>query len=180
MSDEEGSVLFSGHFGLEVSGFLPQSPWQGDGGASHGEVSTLSSRLVGLEYRDSLPRGSARGCFGEFEKALVHRGFLESSCAGHKPNVVFGDSLRCPGPTELSEEDPGVLGGRLKGSGQGCVVIACGVVFKRLSSPRDHCSLRSDREGSFAGHDGLSLRLIATDNGIPGKVVLGGVVPAKN
>ena len=79
MSDEEGSVLVSGHVGLELSGFLPQGPWRGGGRTSHGEGSISGSRLVGLESRDSPPRGSARGCFGEFEKALVYSGLLESS-----------------------------------------------------------------------------------------------------
>ena len=88
--------------------------------------------------------------------------------------------MRGSGPIELGDEDPGVVGGRLKGSGQGCVVRAFGVASKRLSSRSGHCSLRSDREGGFGGHDGLSLRLNATANGIPGKGVLGGVVPAKN
>lgn len=59
--------------------------------------------------------------------------------------------MRGSGSIELGGEDPGVVGGRLKGSGQGCVVRAFSVVSKRLSSRRGHCSLRSDREGRFGG-----------------------------
>lgn len=79
MSDEEGSVRVSGHVGLEESCFSPQGPWRGGGRTGHGKGSISGSRLVGLEYGDPPPRCSARGCFGEFEKALVLSGLLESS-----------------------------------------------------------------------------------------------------
>lgn len=156
MNEDKGSESASGHLGLEGSGSPPRGPCWGAGRVSHWKGSILGSGLVGLEYRGFPPRGSARACFGESENAAVQSGFREISWGGHKLSNVIGDSLRGSALLELSDEDPGAVGGCREGSGQDSTVRAFGVISKRLSFLSGHCSSRSEREGWFRGLGGLS------------------------
>lgn len=181
MNDDEGSVPTSGHVGLKGSGSPPRGPCRGGERVSHWEGSILSSGLVGLEHGGSPSLGSGRNC--ESENAVVLSGFLEISWAGHKLSIVFGDSLRSSARMEFGGEDPGAVGGRREGSGQGSTVRAFGIISRRLSLRRGHCSSRTDRQEELSGLGVLSGEILglgeATDGSL-GNGVCGGGVPAKN
>lgn len=87
---------------------------------------------------------------------MVFSGFLDGSWAGHKLSAVFDNSFLDSGRIELGDEVPGVVGGCREGSWQGHTVWACGILSKRLSSRRGHCSPRSDSEGGVNGLEELS------------------------
>lgn len=141
MSRVEGSILVS----------PPRGPCRGHGLGDDG----LGNHGEGF-IRPFPPRDSGWISFGENETTVVFSGFLDGSWAGHKLSAVFGNSFLDSGWIELGEEVPGVVGDFRGGSGQGHTVWAFGMLSKRLSSRRGHCSPRRDSEGGVRGLEELS------------------------